>query len=217
MHTNRNPGNGFADPVFDAQAAFRELLDAMSRPGEIRNLARPGFVAPAGLPLAAAACLLTLTDHETPVWMEGGARHPAAHWLAFHAGASAISNPAAAAFAVIDGAAAGPLLCDFPAGDDRYPDRSATLIMLCESLEGGADVQLRGPGIRETAIIAPRGLRVGFWDEVHANGARFPLGVDIILAAGTHIICLPRTIWLTAEPHCGRTGNSRATEMQEVH
>ncbi len=193
MHTTRDPGLGFADPVFDSQAAFRALLDAMSRPGEIRSLARPGFTAPDGLPLAAAVCLMTLADHDTPVWLDGGASHPAAHWLAFHAGAPATADPAKAAFAVIDGAASAPRLRDFPAGEDRYPDRSATLVVLCDSLDGGPAVQLTGPGIEHTAVIAPQGLRPGFWDEVRANEARFPLGVDLILAAGGDILSLPRT------------------------
>jgi alpha-D-ribose 1-methylphosphonate 5-triphosphate synthase subunit PhnH len=96
MHTTRDPGRGFADPVFDSQAAFRALLGAMSRPGEVHSLARPGFTPPDGLPLAAAACLLTLADHDTPVWLAGGAGHPAAHWLAFHAGAPATADPASA-------------------------------------------------------------------------------------------------------------------------
>jgi alpha-D-ribose 1-methylphosphonate 5-triphosphate synthase subunit PhnH len=71
--------------------------------------------------------------------------------------------------------------------------------VLCESLTGGAPVRLSGPGIRETAVIAPQGLRACFWDEVRENAARFPLGVDLILAAGERIAALPRTTHVTAE------------------
>ncbi len=83
MNATRDPGHGFTDPVFDAQASFRTLLDVISEPGKIRRLAPPAFKAPEGLSLAAAVCLLTLTDRDTPVWLKGGKYHPAAYWLAF--------------------------------------------------------------------------------------------------------------------------------------
>ena len=74
---------GFAAPVLDAQASFRAVLEAMSRPGRIITLAA-GAPAPAPLNAAAAAALLTLADAETPVWSDAG---PAvAEWLGFHAG-----------------------------------------------------------------------------------------------------------------------------------
>ena len=50
-----------------------------------------------------------------------------------------------------------------------------------------------GPGIRDEVTIAPVGLPDIFltlWDE---NRAIFPRGVDLILVAGTDIVCLPRT------------------------
>ena len=193
MHSPRDPGRGFADPVFDAQAAFRALLGALSRPGEILCLTLAGFRGPEGLAPATAVCLLTLADRDTPVWLAGGKNHPAAHWLAFHAGAVITADTAKAAFAAMDGASKAPRLYDFPAGDERYPDRSATLIVQCADLRGGPPVQLAGPGIEETAILAPRGLRSGFWDEVRANAARFPLGVDLFFAAGESIAGIPRT------------------------
>lgn len=188
-----DPGRGFADPVFDAQAAFRTLLGALSRPGEILRLALAGFLGPERLEPATAVCLLTLADRDTPVWLAGGKNHPAAHWLAFHAGAVVTSDPAEAAFAALDGASEAPRLCDFPVGEERYPDRSATLIVQCADLRGGPPVQLTGPGIEKTAVMAPRGVRPGFWDEVRANAARFPLGVDLFLAAGESIAGIPRT------------------------
>jgi alpha-D-ribose 1-methylphosphonate 5-triphosphate synthase subunit PhnH len=191
--THNDPGHGFAAPVFDAQAVFRRLLEALSRPGTVGTVDRPGLIAPAGLPKAAAALLLTLADRDTPVYLAGGKAHPAAHWLAFHAGAAAVDDPAAATFAILDGRAATPRLADFDLGDERYPDRSATVIVLCDSLEGGRQIRLTGPGIKHAATIAPTGLRPGFWAEVAANAARFPLGVDLVLVAGSSLIGLPRS------------------------
>lgn len=188
-----DPGLGFADPVFDAQAVFRRLLDALARPGTIADLDRPGLVAPPGLPKAAAAVILALADRDTPVWLAGGKAHPAAPWLGFHAGAPVTGDPAAASFAVLDGAALAPALAAFPAGEERYPDRSATILVVCESLDGGAPVRLTGPGIQDAVTIAPSGLRPGFWAEARANAARSPLGVDLILVAGSAVLGLPRS------------------------
>ena len=51
---------GFADPVLDAQASFRAILEAMSRPGRIQRIdAR--ITPPAPLCTAAAAALLDVS------------------------------------------------------------------------------------------------------------------------------------------------------------
>jgi alpha-D-ribose 1-methylphosphonate 5-triphosphate synthase subunit PhnH len=188
-----DPGHGLANPVFDTQAIFRGLMDALSRPGTPVDLARSGLQPPEGLSAAAAATVLSLADHDTPVWLAGGKTHVAARWLAFHAGAPATSDAGEASFAVINGAAATPLLKDFPAGDERYPDRSATVIVECSGLEGGAPVTLSGPGIRGSVVIAPTGLHAGFWAEIISNAQRYPLGIDLLLAAGSRVIGLPRS------------------------
>jgi len=192
----RDPGRGFADPIFDTQATYRKLQDALARPGLIQNLDRDGFSAVEGLPMAAAATLLTLADYTTPVWLPGGSEHTAAAWLAFHAGAKATAVPLEASFAFL-GKGAEPLLCDFAAGDECYPDRSATVLVECHDFFNGARVRLRGPGIRSSIDIAPEGLRRGFWQEVEANAVRFPLGVDILLIVGAKIMGLPRSTQIT--------------------
>ena len=76
---------GFADPVGEAQATFRAVLDAMSRPGRLHHVGEH-LTAPAPLDSATAAVLLTLIDNETPLWLDGAAT-AARDWLAFHCGA----------------------------------------------------------------------------------------------------------------------------------
>ncbi len=185
-------GSAFADPVLGAQRVFRAVLTAMSEPGRVHVLDER-IDAPATLDPTSARLLLTLADYETPIWLPPSMGADAAAYIRFHCSAPIAGSIAEARFAVIDGAASEPALAVFDAGNDRYPDRSATVIIACVGLSGGPLVTLVGPGIESDRIIAPRGLRAGFWDEVAANHARYPLGVDLVLVAGDAMLALPRT------------------------
>lgn len=188
-----NPGTGFADPVFQSQSAFRTILAALSEPGTIHALGE-AIAAPDGFEPATAVLLLTLADYETPVWLDEARRCGAAGtWLRFHAATPLTDAPETAGFAVLAGNAIEPRLEVFHPGDDLFPDRSTTLLIECEALEGGAAVELSGPGIPGARRIAPTGLRAGFWDEVIANNALYPLGVDLVLVSGHRILGLPRS------------------------
>lgn len=182
---------GFSDPVHDAQVAFRTVLTAMSMPGRIASLESLKASVP-GLDAAAAVLLLTLADHETPVWLEGPARL-GADWLRFHTGAKIASGPEHAMFAVIDGRRDCPSFERFNLGDDRYPDRSTTVILPCTSLTGGPPLACTGPGIKGVHGIAPLGVPIGLWAAWAENGDLFPRGVDLVLVCGAAIVALPRT------------------------
>ena len=186
-------GAGLSDPVFQSQAAFRALLAALSEPGLVQDV-ETGFAAPAGLEPATAIALLTLADYETPIWLPADLRAgPAGAWLRFHCGATLVESPDEAAFAVLNGTDIAPALSAFSPGTDQFPDRSTSVIVQCASLAGGDAVTLAGPGIADSHEIAPKGLRPGFWTEVAANAARYPLGIDLILSHGEAIIGLPRS------------------------
>lgn len=184
---------GFSDPVFQSQAAFRTLLAALSEPG-LPLAITDAIAAPEGLHPATATALLTLADYETPVWLPEALRNgPAGAWLRFHCGSTLTEDPAQAAFAVLDAGVAEPKPSAFDSGSDQFPERSTTIILQCTALEGGDALKLSGPGIESTREIAPQGLRAGFHDEWRDNGALYPLGVDLILTCGEHLIGLPRT------------------------
>lgn len=185
-------GRAFADPILDAQRAFRLILTALSEPGTVQHL-DADVMAPAALHAASAQLLLCLADHETPIWLAPSIGADAAAWLRFHCGARIVEEPKVAQFAVLDGGNADLSLASFNAGDERYPDKSATVIVQVASLEDGPPVSATGPGIRDAVTLAPAGVHGGFWDEVAANHASYPMGVDIVLVAGRSIIGLPRS------------------------
>ncbi len=184
---------GFADPVYQSQDAFRQIMDAFAAPGTIASLPHP-VEAPAPLPPAAAVLLLTLADADAPIFLDASmASGAAAGWLGFHTGADITPVPRDAAFALLAEGSDPAGWARFALGTDSYPDRAATLILPVESLEGGAPLSLAGPGIETTRLLAPRGLPAGFLAARAANAALFPRGHDLVLVCGSRLVALPRT------------------------
>lgn len=185
---------GFAEPALDAQRCFRAMLEAMSRPGRVQRLDAISLDPPAPLGRAAAAALLTLTDADTPVWLDAAAA-PAADWLRFHAGCPLMPDPAEAAFALASGTP--PALSAFSAGTEEEPQDSATLLLQVTALEEGTGRWLlRGPGIETVHRLHVEGLPPDFAAQWAANHTRFPRGVDVLLCAGDSLVALPRSLRL---------------------
>jgi len=184
----------FADPVHQAQQVFRRVLDAMARPGRIHTLRDLPQAAP-GLSRAATAVCLTLTDFETPLWLDGAAG-AARNYLVFHCSAPIVAHPEQAAFAVVGDAAALNDFYRFNLGSDECPETSCTLIVEVTDLNNGGERRLAGPGIRYTASLDVAGVADSFWQQLEDNHALFPRGLDLILTCGDRIAALPRSVRL---------------------
>ncbi|HYW55322.1 MAG TPA: phosphonate C-P lyase system protein PhnH [Polaromonas sp.] len=181
---------GFADPVHDAQDAFRRVLDALSRPG--RPFALGQSVKGQAMGAATAHLLLALTDDDTPVWWQRS-DEAALGWLRFHTSAPLATTPEAAAFAVIADASTMPALHAFAPGSLESPEDSATLFVEVTSLDEGPAVEWRGPGIRDTQTVRIAGLPDDFWAQWQTNHGSFPQGVDIVFTCADQAVGLPRT------------------------
>lgn len=174
---------GFADPAIGAAHAFRAVLEAMSRPGTVQEVA--GARPPAPLGAAAGAVALTLCDHDTPVWLAPSVDgQEVRDWFAFHTGAP-LAGRGEAMFAFGTWAEMAPVT-DFAIGTPEYPDRSATLVV--EVPELGTAHRLTGPGIKGQARLTVPDLAA-----FEMNRALFPLGWDCVLTCGSRIAGLPRT------------------------
>ena len=182
---------GFADPVAGAQICFRALLDAMARPGQVHTVGA-GLTPPAPLDAATAAVLLTLTDHETPLWLDTAAS-TAAGWIGFHCGAPIVATAADCRYAA---ALALPDLAHLPAGTHEAPETSATLILQLPAIGQGTRYRLAGPGLRAPTQLAIAGLPADFPTIWQRNHEQFPRGVDIVLCAGDRLAALPRSVML---------------------
>jgi alpha-D-ribose 1-methylphosphonate 5-triphosphate synthase subunit PhnH len=197
------PGRGLEDPVLGSQVIFRTLLEALSRPGVPLEIPRLGVEGPDDLPVEILTLLVSICDHETPLWLEEGLRASAVgRWLAFHCSAPTTDDPLRASFAVLRGRSAlGAMLNMFALGDVRYPERSTTVIFTCDDLTSGAPIALTGPGIVSRLVIRPSGLPEDFLAMAQANHELFPRGVDILLVAGDRMVGLPRSTKLEREAH----------------
>lgn len=192
-----NLAPGFNDPQLDAQRVFRQVLEAMARPGQIVPIDRLPE-APLPLGATAAAVGLSLFDLDTPMWLSDGLRSAPADYLAFHTGAPVVDEIGAASFVLIEDGARLPDLAQVALGDAEYPERGATLIVQVASLGIAPGHRLRGPGVLGHVDIRVEGLDAGFWAALQANHKRFPLGFDTILVAGDKLLGLPRTITIEA-------------------
>ncbi|MEM7237098.1 MAG: phosphonate C-P lyase system protein PhnH [Pseudomonadota bacterium] len=175
---------GFSDAALASSAAFRAALDAMARPGRILPI--HGATPPHPLSIAAGTLLLTLCDQGTPVFLAPSVDLPMIRdWMIFHTGAP-LSTPEDAMFALGRWEELLPL-DRYAIGTSEYPDRSATLIVECDTL-ASAGTRLRGPGIADVAE-----LQLPETEPFLRNAALFPLGLDFMFTAGSELAALPRT------------------------
>lgn len=175
---------GFADAPRDAAFAFRGLMRALARPGSIEVV--EGAKPPSPLSVAAGSLILTLADGDTPIHLAGVSDTDAARgWIGFHTGASVVT-PQKAVFAIGRWEDLLPL-SSYAIGTPEYPDRSATLIVECDTLEQSGN-RLTGPGIRESAALS-----LPDPDALVRNNALFPLGLDFYFTCGNQVAALPRS------------------------
>ncbi len=187
----------FRNPVLDSQASFRVLLEAMAQPGRIVAISAE-LEPPSPLSLASLAVVLTLCDHETPLWLDDAANSSGiASSLRFHCGSRLIEDRGQALFALCCGGL--PDLQSFAGGTADYPDHSATVICQVASLGEGASYRLRGPGVDGSATLQVAGLPQGFTSNWASNNALFPQGVDLVLTQGRSLAALPRSLVIEQE------------------
>jgi alpha-D-ribose 1-methylphosphonate 5-triphosphate synthase subunit PhnH len=191
---------GFADKVLSAQTTFRSVMDAMARPGTVRQV-KAGVGTPSSLMRGTAAIALTLFDHDTPIWLDRGmaATPDITKWLKFHSGAPVIADCSVCSFALVSDGSELPAFDRFSLGSNEYPDRSTTLILQVESLSEGHVYELRGPGIDGTAILHAKIEPEDLFERLAINATLFPRGLDMVLVHDDAVVAIPRTTRLVAK------------------
>ncbi len=185
---------GFDHEAYGSQAVFRTTLNALSHPGRVWDMPL-NMALPQQGQAAAAALLLGLVDSDTAVWLSPQlAGSDAATWLRFHTGCTWANGPSDAQFIWVAQGDAVPDLQSLSQGTDAYPDQSATCVIEVQSLRSDTPAWLlQGPGILDCCPLRVQGLALDFPAQWSRNHARFPCGVDVLLATATQIVGLPRT------------------------
>lgn len=188
---------GFAEPVRDQQRAFRAVMDALSRPTAPTPYSSP--VGEAGpLQANAYAIALTLLDFEVSYHLAPSLTEAEPH-LTFQTGSRRVGDATQAQFAFID-LRHDPLdLATYAQGEPDYPDRSTTIVALCDGAREGGKLVCRGAGIAASSTLSVPGLPADFIDQWQANATRAPLGVDLLFVTSEAIIGLPRSTRIYGE------------------
>lgn len=217
---------GFVDPVGDAQQVFRAALEALARP-TMAQAVRTTVLPPAPLGAVAGALVLTLCDEQTPVWLDQALRHDdqVAAWIRFHTGARIVDDAADAAFCVASSAGAVPPIETLAQGTDEEPHRSATVIIDAAGVRSTGALIATGPGVDGeiewdgAGLPASRPDGSGFLASWTENNARYPRGVDLLLAGDDEVRGLPRTTVLAVSERteaAPRHGHRNDQSQQEV-
>lgn len=192
------------DEVFGSQFVFRNLLDAMARPGTVKDIGKTAkdLKGAAGFSKTAAAIALTLLDEYTAFAFRGEKSEEVKRYLKLNTGAAA-TDIADADYIFINSdlseAEIDDLLTRAKRGSLIKPDDSATLIIDVTGIKQGHENEgltfiLQGPGIEDENICSLKGLSSYWLIRRIESVAEFPLGVDLIFAAEDgRIMALPRT------------------------
>lgn len=194
-------GRGFADPARCSQHVFRQVLTALSLPGQLQTLALDGALASMQPPRqahpAAAAVLLALLDQDCKLWLSPGFDNSdAADWLGFHTGCQVVKSAAQADFCWIASGAELPSAQQLAQGSAEYPDLSATCIVQVDALQTpgtSAAWTLSGPGVNGRVALAVAELAPDFVAQRRAGQTHFPCGVDLLFTHGQTLVGLPRS------------------------
>jgi alpha-D-ribose 1-methylphosphonate 5-triphosphate synthase subunit PhnH len=191
------------DPILDSQNHFRSILDAMSRPGTINELAAVDISPPPGLNRASAFVGFALLNADVRFHLVGMTDRESSY-LTTNTGAGVAPSIADAAFVFAAGHEAPALLEDINCGTLTYPDTAATMVIQVESMAtapgtDGLVLTLSGPGIDGRASVYVRGLNPDLLLALQARNAEFPLGIDVLVtcdgrgAGPARVLGIPRT------------------------
>lgn len=180
-----------------SQRDFRALLHALARPGTLHRLDLA--VAPPSVPAAAVAAA-GLADVEVSMAVLAQDGDPAAAALHAATGAPAVSLLRADLVVALRAPEPAEVRA-LRQGVPLHPEHAARLIIAVSGLGGPAadlTLQLRGPGISDTAVLGVSGLSVEVFDEL-AFAGQFPCGVDTFLVADDGTVAgLPRSVEIHA-------------------
>jgi len=187
------------DPVHDAQAHFRHIMDALARPGKINSFPAIDINPPAALYPASSLIGFSLLNRDVSFHC---INLPAQAHEYIHANTdSDQAELSGADFIFLNGGerANADLIQYAKTGDIRYPEQSATLIiqvskLAYENFVGAQKLTLYGPGIQYSSIVYLDAIHPELLSMLTILNDSYPLGVDAFVTdTQGNFIGLPRT------------------------
>jgi alpha-D-ribose 1-methylphosphonate 5-triphosphate synthase subunit PhnH len=186
------------DEVFDAQAQFRIVMDAMARPGKINVLPHLDILPPEGLNEASALVALGLLNADVTFACSEVNADEIQSYLSVNTGAQL--NPLEQGdYIFLTGQEDISVVEKVKVGTLSYPEQGATLIFGVSEIsgsktEGAVKIILKGPGIENTNTVFVTGINADLLNQIKIINQEFPLGVDLILTdVSNQLICIPRS------------------------
>jgi alpha-D-ribose 1-methylphosphonate 5-triphosphate synthase subunit PhnH len=193
------------DDVFDSQAAFRALLDTLSRPGKVRRLPACAYTgAPEGFCSPSLTIMKTLCDHRVSFSLVP--REPALERYLEVNLATPCEGVETADYVIFSGAAFHEEFLMLKRGLPEFPESSATALLCVGNLfEGALDpafdkaapscrLVLTGPGVQEKAFLTVAGFDPRYGEARARTNNISPMGIDLFLVdAGGRVAGIPRT------------------------
>ncbi|GLO65411.1 MULTISPECIES: phosphonate C-P lyase system protein PhnH [Oceanobacillus] len=180
--------------VHDTQHTYRKILDSMSKPGKISSVE---FKLEHELHCFPATFLVALTLFDAEVNFHVIANDTKlANLLSQYTVATQVPIEKADYIIVKNNTDPGDLIKTLKkgcVGTLSDPHQSATLMVEQQNIIENGNLELSGPGIKETHSI---GLEVSeeFWWERDEKIKEYPLGIDLIFTdQNSNIVCIPRT------------------------
>ena len=177
------------------QQAFRAVLD---------GFARPGTLVPAQQPSAVLMFLSAVLDESVSLADPLGLVGTDARRLLL----APTAPQAQARFVLLDGRRPPDAGFQPTLGTLESPELSATLVLTVDALSDASTsadaaiaLQLQGPGVPGTRVLAVSGLHPDWLARRAAWVGAYPMGVDIVLAAPDAMAALPRTTRIVVAPH----------------
>ena len=182
------------DFVHDTQAVFRQLLQAFSHPARKYNIAHEasGF-AGEWSQILAIGC--TLLDNETSFYVE---KTPRLHTLLID---FTLAKPAEFTKAdyifltsPVNYVTFDNMMKTAKNGDLVDPQKAATFIIFCETLEGSTMLRVKGPGIKEEQTIGTTEYIKTILRIRQEQNIEYPCGIDLLFVTSQgKIMAMPRT------------------------
>lgn len=181
--------------VHDGQKIFRQLLDAVANPGEKKNIGvQVEKFSGNCASLLALGC--TLLDNEEKMYVEKNPNLSSElHSLTLCQETELDKADYIFLSSELNYGSMEEILKNAKHGSYADPQQSATIILLCQSIDGEEKMTLSGPGIKEKKTISVYGYIKKVIELRNSLKIEYPLGIDLVFADNVGgILGIPRLV-----------------------